>query len=169
MECRLRRWREEDAGDLVLVVNNKKVLDNLRDGLPYPYRKEDAEEFIAAMLEADPEETFAYAITVEDRVVGSICAYRQENVHARTAEIGYYLAESRWGQGIATSAVRQFCGLLFAGTDLLRLFAMPFASNVASCRVLEKAGFICEGTMRKNAVKNGVVRDMKLYARIREE
>lgn len=83
--------------------------------------------------------------------------------------IGYYLAESRWGQGIATSAVRQFCGLLFAGTDLLRLFAMPFASNVASCRVLEKAGFICEGTMRKNAVKNGVVRDMKLYARIREE
>ena len=44
----------------------------------------------------------------------------------------------------------------------------PFARNLPSCRVLEKAGFQLEGTLRQNAVKDGEVLDMKLYARLRD-
>ena len=167
MECVLRPWRAEDAEALAAAINNKQVLDNLRDGLPYPYTKADAESFIAAMRAADPNKTYAFAITVDGRAVGSIGAFRQENIHFRTAEMGYYIAQPFWGRGLATSAVKQLRSYILQNTDILRIFAEPFAENTASCRVLEKAGFQLEGVLRSNAVKNGVVRDMKLYARIR--
>ena len=72
-------------------------------------------------------------------------------------------------QGVMTRAVDLLCRRVFAGSDVLRIFAEPFARNAASCRVLEKAGFRYEGTLRCNAVKNGIVLDMKLYARLRPE
>lgn len=50
----------------------------------------------------------------------------------------------------------------------MRIFAEPFAYNLGSSRILEKSGFVYEGTLRKNAVKNGVVLDVKMYSRIRE-
>lgn len=168
MECIIRDWRPEDAAQLAQALNNKSVQDNLRDGLPYPYTRRDAAEYIDSMLKADPNTTFAFAIAVEDQVVGSIGVFRKENIHVRTAEMGYYLAQPVWGRGLATSAVRQVCDLVFRSTDIVRIFAEPFAGNIASCRVLEKSGFDYEGTMRCNAVKNGRMMDMKLYARIRE-
>lgn len=164
MECSIRPWRAEDAGDLARALNNKKVLDNLRDGIPYPYTEQDAAEYIAAMQDADKNSTFAFAIAVGGRAVGSIGMFRQGNIHFRTAELGYYVAEPYWGRGICTSAVKQACGYLFASTDILRIFAEPFANNAGSCRVLEKAGFVLEGVLRQNAVKNGTILDMKLYA-----
>ena len=167
MRCLLRRWKLEDAAELATVVNNKKIQDNLRDGLPYPYQESDAELYIKEMLAADPSKTFAFAIVVEDNVVGSIGAFRKENVHCRTAEIGYYIAEPFWGQGIGTEAVRQLCQYIFKNTNIIRLFAEPFAYNTASCKILEKNGFQYEGTLRNNAVKNGVILDMRMYALIK--
>lgn len=167
MECKIRPWRLEDAPDLAAALNNKKILDNLRDGLPYPYTEKDAEGFISMMLHAAQDSAYPFAITVDDTAVGSIGVFRKDNVHWRTAEMGYYVAEPFWGQGIGTSAVKQVCHYIFDNTDILRIFAEPFAHNTASCRVLEKAGFEYEGTLRKNAVKNGVVLDMKIYSRIK--
>lgn len=167
MVCQLRKWRMEDAADLATVISNPRILENLRDGIPYPYTEADGREFIAAMLSVNEQDTFAFAITVEDRVIGSISVSRQSNIHSRTAELGYYLAEEYWGQGIATEAVQQICEYVFSYSDILRIFAEPFAYNVASQRVLEKAGFQYEGTLRQNAVKNGKVLDMKMYARLR--
>ena len=168
MVCKIRPWKIEDAPALQIMVSNKKILENLRDGIPYPYTLEDANEFIQSMIEADPNSTYAFAITVGEKVVGSIGAFRKENIHVRTAEMGYYIAEEYWGQGIGTSAVKLLCGCLFENTDLLRIFAEPFAYNQASCRVLEKAGFTLEGVLRKNAVKNGRVLDMKMYSIVKE-
>ncbi len=168
MECAIRRWRIEDANDVAETLNNKKILDNLRDGIPYPYTVEDAKEFITAMLNADPETTFAFAITVDDKVIGSIGVFRQNNIHSRTAEMGYYIAEPYWGRGVGTCAVKQTCEYIFRHTDIIRIYAEPFAHNIASCRILEKSGFAYEGTLRKNAVKNGVVLDMKMYSILKE-
>ena len=167
MECIIREWRIEDADDLSKMLNNKNVLNNLRDGIPYPYTKKDAEEFITAMLAADKTKTFAFAITADDRVVGSIGIFRCDNIHFRTAEMGYYIGEPYWGNGIGTSAVMQICSYVFDKTDIIRIFAEPFAYNKASCRVLEKAGFQFEGVLRNNAVKDGKVIDMKMYSRIK--
>ena len=165
MHCKIRKWKLTDAADLARALSNKNVLDNLRDGLPYPYTEEDGKEFIAAMLSSDFGE-FAFAIEYCGKVVGSICITRQSNIHSRTGELGYYISEEFWGKGIATSAVRQICKYVFGNSDIVRIFAEPFAFNKASCRVLEKAGFSYEGTLRSNAVKNGKIEDMKLYALI---
>ncbi|MPN31681.1 hypothetical protein SDC9_179155 [bioreactor metagenome] len=61
------------------------------------------------------------------------------------------------------------CVLIFNTTDIIRIFAEPFAFNMASCCVLEKSGFALEGTLRQNAVKNGQVIDMKMYALLKDE
>lgn len=168
MECRLRKWRIEDKTALAALLDNRNILDNLRDGLPYPYTEKDAEEFIRAMLAADSTKTFAFAIEADGKAVGSIGVFRQENIHFRTAEMGYYIGEPYWGKGIATSAVKQACQYVFENTDIIRIFAEPFAYNKASCRVLEKAGFIFEGVLRGNAVKNGRVLDMRMYGLLKE-
>ena len=120
---------------------NKKMLNNLRDGLPYPYTEKDGSDYIEAMLAADPNTTFAYAIIIDGKVAGSIGAFRQSNIHFRTAELGYYLGEEYWGNGAMTQAVRLLTKKLFDETDILRIYAEPFAYNTGSRRVLEKAGF----------------------------
>ena len=169
MKCRIRKWELSDAKDLAAALSNKKVQDNLRDGLPYPYTEQDGKEFISAMLSADENETFAFSITVDDMVIGSIGIFRQGNIHRQTAELGYYIAEEYWGKGIMTEAVKQICEYVFANSDIIRIYAEPFAYNIASCRALEKAGFQYEGTLRSNAVKNGKVIDMKMYSLLKEE
>lgn len=168
MNCTIREWREEDAGALAALLNNPNILNNLRDGLPYPYTESDGLDYIRAMRNGDPGQQYAFAIALDDRVIGSIGVFRGQNIHFRTAELGYYLGEPYWGKGYMTNAVRQVCDFIFSNTDILRIFAEPFAYNTASCRVLEKSGFELEGILRKNAVKNGKVLDMNLYSRIRE-
>lgn len=134
MKCRIRKWELSDAKDLAVALSNKKVQDNLRDGLPYPYTEQDGKEFISAMLSADESETFAFAITVDNMVIGSIGIFRQGNIHRQTAELGYYIAEEYWGKGIMTEAVKQICEYVFANSDIIRIYAEPFAYNIASCR-----------------------------------
>lgn len=169
MNVIIREWKIEDKAELAENLNNINVLNNLRDGLPYPYTEKDAEDFIRAMLSADKDKTFAFAITLDDMVIGSIGVFRQENIHFRTAEMGYYIGERYWGKGYMTSAVKQICDYVFGHTDIIRIFAEPFAENIGSCRVLEKAGFACEGILRSAAYKNGRVLDMKMYAMIKPE
>lgn len=169
MICKIRKWGLSDAADIAAALSNKKIQDNLRDGLPYPYTEQDGREYISEMLAADGDGTFAFAVTVDGRAVGSIGVFRQGNIHRQTAELGYYIAESHWGKGIMTEAVKQICGYVFGKSDIIRIYAEPFAHNVASCRVLENAGFRYEGTLRQNAVKNGEVLDMKMYALLRTD
>lgn len=169
MSCMIRKWKMSDAADLAAALSNKRIQDNLRDGLPYPYTENDARDYIAAMLGADEKNTFAFAVTVCDKAIGSIGVFRQDNVHRQTAELGYYIAQPYWGRGIMTRAVRQACEYVFANSDMIRIYAEPFSHNIASCRVLEKAGFQYEGTLRSSAVKNGRVEDMKVYSLLRSE
>ena len=169
MNCKIRRWELSDARDLATALSNKKIQDNLRDGLPYPYTEKNGKEFISTMLAANENDTFAFAITVNGKVIGSIGAFRQGNIHRQTAELGYYIAEEYWGKGIMTEAVKQLCDYVFSNTDIIRIYAEPFAYNIGSCRVLEKAGFQYEGTLRSNALKNGNVFDMKMYSKLKTD
>lgn len=169
MKCKIRKWKLSDAKDLAIVLSNIKLQDNLRDGLPYPYTEQDGVDYISAMLSANENDTFAFAITVDNKVIGSIGVFRQENIHRQTAELGYYIAEEYWGRGIMTEAVKQICEYVFDKSDIIRIYAEPFAYNIASCRVLENARFQYEGTLRSNAVKNGKVIDMKMYSLLKTE
>ncbi|MDE7163012.1 MAG: GNAT family N-acetyltransferase [Clostridia bacterium] len=163
----IREWREGDAKALSMLLSDKRVMDNLRDGLPFPYTEADALDYISFCNSADKNSSFCFAIVYNDKVVGSIGVFRQGNIHFRTAELGYYIGVEHWGKGITTEAVRLACKHVFDNTDIVRIYAEPFVENIGSCRVLEKNGFALEGIMRKNAYKNGVLRDMKLYALVK--
>lgn len=169
MVCKLKEWETSDAKDLAAALSNKKVLDNLRDGPPFPYTEKDALDYISFVLSADKTNSFAYAVEADGKVVGSVGVFRKENIHFRTAELGYYLSEDYWNRGIMTEAVKLLCKKVFAESDIIRIFAEPFTHNTGSCRVLEKCGFLKEGVMKKNAFKNGKVCDMALYALTKEE
>ena len=169
MKISIRKWETTDAKSLASTLSNRKVMNNLRDGLPYPYTEKDALDYIHFVINSDANNTFAYAIDVDGTAVGSIGAFRQGNIHSRTAELGYYLSEEYWSKGVMTEAVRQLCEKLFNETDILRVFAEPFAYNIGSRKVLEKAGFQFEGILKNNAFKNGQVLDMALYANTRQD
>lgn len=168
MTITLREWQPGDADDLAHIINNPNILNNLRDGLPYPYTPADAADYIQQALAADTALQYARAIVADGKLAGSLGIFRQQNVHRLTAELGYYVAETYWGKGVCTRAVRNACAAVFATTDIVRIYAEPFSTNKASCRVLEKAGFLREGTLKKNAIKNGVLLDMEMYALIKD-
>ena len=163
----IRRWRPEDAAALARAINDEAVQANLRDGLPFPYTVSDAEAFIGFALSAG-DGMYSFAVTENDVCIGSISVTRGENIHRLTGELGYYIARERWGRGYATRAVREICRYVFENTDIVRIYAEPFADNAASCRVLEKAGFTLEGTLRANAIKSGRIRDTRMYSLLRE-
>lgn len=167
----LRKWQLSDATDLAHIMNNRRVQNNLRDGLPFPYTAADAEDFISGLMAAGDEPCRARAILLDGRVVGSISVSRMENVHRFTAEIGFCLAEEFWGRGIMSEAIGLFCTELFEETDIMRVFAAAYVHNTSSRRALEKAGFSLEGIMPCSAVKNSMVTDMALYGltRARDE
>src|SRR6266446_2675629 len=99
-------------------------------------------------------ETF-FAIAVDDLAAGAIGFVLQSDVERVSAEVGYWLGESFWGRGIATEAVVGITRHAIEYHGLTRLFAVPFAYNTASCRVLEKAGYVLEAQLRRSAIKDG--------------
>jgi RimJ/RimL family protein N-acetyltransferase len=158
----IRDWQMGDAPSITKYANNRKIWINLRDAFPHPYRLEHAEEFISRVL--DSNSTTVFAISNEKEAIGSIGLMRGVDVHRYTAELGYWLGEPFWGKGIMTHAVKSITAYAIHDLKLKRVFAEPFAGNSASARVLEKAGFQCEGLMRSNVYKDGKVLDQFLYS-----
>ncbi|NOY43152.1 MAG: GNAT family N-acetyltransferase [Planctomycetes bacterium] len=160
--CRIRSLEEADVTSLAYFANNRKVWRNLRDAFPHPYCEEDARQFIAR-VKSEPRETH-FSIEVDGHAVGVIGVRLQEDVEIATAELGYWLGEPYWGQGLMTSIVRAFSEHAIREFALNRLEAMVFAWNPGSARVLEKAGYRQEGLLKRSAVKDGEVIDRFLYA-----
>ena len=165
-EYLIRCWEKEDAPAIAKYANNRKIWLNLRDRFPHPYHLSDAEAFLTKVFEQQPI-TF-FAIANEQEAIGSIGLMLGEDVHRCTAELGYWLAEPFWDKGIMTEVVSKFTDFAFEIFELNRIFAEPYIGNTASVRVLEKAGFVLEGTLRASVFKDGKVLDQFLYAKIRQ-
>ena len=164
--CVVRHWRLADADAIVEHADNANVAKQLRDRFPHPYTRRHAVEFIEHATSAEPVTNFA--IEVGGEAAGGVGFVPGSDVERFSAEIGYWLGERLWGRGITTEALALVTRHAFAELNMLRLFALPFADNTASRRVLEKAGYACEGILRASSVKFGAPRDQALYARINE-
>jgi ribosomal-protein-alanine N-acetyltransferase len=165
--CDVRSWRTSDAESISRHANNHKIWMNLRDAFPHPYSLKDAREYIHAVRQRPPETSFA--IAVNDEAVGSIGFVLRQDVERVSAEIGYWLAEPFWGRGITSDALSAVTAYAVQTHQLTRIFAVPFAWNAASCRVLEKAGYVLEARLRRSAIKNGTMTDQFQYGFIVEE
>jgi RimJ/RimL family protein N-acetyltransferase len=160
--CEVRSWLPGDVDSLVLHANNRKVALNLRDRFPSPYTRRDGREFVKMVRKSKPESLFA--IAVDHAAVGGIGFVPQHDVDRVSSEVGYWLGEAYWGRGIATEALIAVTRYAIETHGLTRLFALPFAHNQASCRVLEKAGYVLEARLRKSAIKDGQIFDQLQYA-----
>lgn len=165
--CVVRSWRSTDVASLVRHASNINVARQLRDRFPHPYRRENAAAFLKRVSAEDVPANFA--IEVDREAVGGIGFVRGTDIERYSAEIGYWLGEQHWGCGITTEALTLLTADVFERLNLLRLFALPFADNLGSARVLEKAGYVREGILRASSVKYGAARDQAIYAKINEE
>ena len=163
----LRPWRMEDLGYLVRFADNKKIADNLTDAFPHPYTREKGIAFIHNAMEADPPSIFA--IEVNGIPCGAIGIHVQTDVRRKNAEMGYWLAEPYWGKGIMPAVVRQMVDYAFRTFDIVRIFARPYSANLASQRVLEKAGLRLEAVLKKAVIKNGQYYDEVIFSVLKPE
>ena len=158
----MRSWQSGDVDSLVTHANNRNVSINLRDRFPFPYTRRDAREFIKLARRMHPE-TF-FAIAVDGLAVGGIGFVLLQDVDRVSSEVGYWLGEDYWGRGIATEALVAVTRYAIDTHGLTRIFALPFAHNAGSCRVLEKAGYVLEARLRNSAIKEGQICDQLQYA-----
>jgi RimJ/RimL family protein N-acetyltransferase len=161
--CLVREWRLEDAKSLATYANNRLVWRGLRDQFPHPYTIEDAHAFLRSVTNKQPVTNFC--IEIEAAAAGGIGIRIGEDVHRQTANLGYWLGEEFWGRGIMTEVVSAVVTCCFEKFPLNRICAEVYSNNPASARVLEKAGFVLEGRLRKNVVKEREILDSLLYAR----
>jgi ribosomal-protein-alanine N-acetyltransferase len=164
----LRPWSILDAPELALIADNKKIADNVRDGLPIPYTLKDAEDWLNIILPENNPPRF-FAIILDKKLVGSIGLVTKTNVYRKTIETGFFISENFWGKGIATKAIKAIVSYAFRDLDIVRLYAEVFADNAGSRKALEKAGLKLEATLKKNIIKNGIIKDSCIYSVLRED
>ena len=168
-DFKLRTWRTEDAESVARAANNPDIAKNLRNVFPNPYSLEDAKWYVNDCISNEGKHQIARAIVVDGQAVGSIGVFVKDDVYEKSAELGFWLSQDYWRNGIMSRAVRTICREAFAAFDIVRIFAEPFADNAGSRKVLEKAGFTYEGTMRNGVYKNGEIHSYCMYSLLREE
>jgi [ribosomal protein S5]-alanine N-acetyltransferase len=164
--CRLRPWVASDEASLVEHANSRAVWLNLRDRFPHPYTVADARAWFSVVANESPVQHLA--IEVDGEAAGGLGIELGSDVQRCSAEIGYWLGEQYWGRGIMSAALvgmTDYAWEHFPAVE--RIFALPYARNAASVRVLEKAGYELEGRLRRSVIKDREVLDQFMYARVR--
>ncbi|MBN1389433.1 MAG: GNAT family N-acetyltransferase [Candidatus Thermoplasmatota archaeon] len=160
----LRRYRMEDADDIVFHINDERI-SRYTLNIPHPYGSRDAEEFLSRDRKWQDEGTalnLAITSMSERRVIGGIGLMNIDS-KCHHAEIGYWLGTAYWGKGIATVCVKRLVRFGFERLGLQRISAVVFSQNDRSQRVLQRGGFEHEGTMRDRYVLDGHPVDGELY------
>lgn len=162
----IRPWHKNDAAALAEMLNNKNILDNLRDGIPFPYTLKDAFDYLNVFGLHRPQHFFC--IDVDGQVAGSICVLPKDDVYRITAEIGYYLAEPFWNKGIGSEVIALITEHTWQNLPTItKLFAEVFWFNKASMRALEKNGFYLEGIRKNHIIKNGIIGDDYVWVKFK--
>ena len=165
----LRPFDDADANALFTLHSSAHVL-RYWDAPPWSDRVR-AERFIAACrrMAAEGTGTRLAVDRVSDGTFIGWCGLTRWNPDHRSASMGYCLDDAAWGHGYATEAARALLHWAFDTLDLNRVQAETDTRNAASARVLEKLGFMREGTLREDCVVNGDVSDSWVYGLIRRE
>jgi ribosomal-protein-alanine N-acetyltransferase len=166
---RLRPFGDADADGLFALHTSARVL-RYWDAPPWSERAR-AGRFITACRQMAQEGTGARLAVdrLPDGMFIGWCSLTRWNPDYRSASLGYCFAEAAWGRGYATEAARALLRWAFETLDLNRVQAETDTRNAASARVLEKLGFVSEGTLREDCVVKGEVSDSWVYGLLRRE
>jgi ribosomal-protein-alanine N-acetyltransferase len=160
---RLRPFEDSDADALYELQSNARVL-RYWDSPPWTDRSR-TERFFAKCRQMAVDGTGARLAVDRDGVFIGWCSLSQWNADYRSASLGYCFGEAAWGHGYARAVLRW----AFDTLDLNRVQAEADTRNLASARVLEKLGFVREGTLREDCIVNGDVSDSWVYGLLRRE
>jgi len=166
---RLRPFADGDADALFALQSDPYVL-RYWDSSPWTDRAR-ADTFLEDCRQMAEDGTGA-RLVIEKASDGAFCGWcsvARWNPVFRSASVGYILADSAWGNGYATEAVRAMLGWAFDTLDLNRVAAEVDTRNPASAHVLEKLGFLREGTVREDCIVDGVVSDTWIYGLLRRD
>lgn len=161
-QVKLRTFTDSDLESLVKYANNANIANNLTDAFPHPYAEEDGRAFIKMVSKDIPAK--AFAIDINGEACGAIGVFPQTDIHKKNAEMGYWLAEPYWGQGIITNLIGQMIEYGFNTWDIDRIYARPFGSNIASQLVLKKNGMKLEAKLEQTLWKNNRYEDELIFA-----
>lgn len=163
---RLRPWRLEDVDDVLAYAIDEQWARYLP--VPQPYERRHAVEFLAQQVLMDGVRHPAWAIVLDERVVGGIGI--DFDFVSRVGTFGYSIARPLWGQGLMTEAARAVVDAAFdVHQDLNRVQAAADERNVASWRVMEKLGMHREALLRENRVIRNEVTSEVWYGLLRHE
>ncbi len=162
---KLREFNEDDIPSLVKILNTPGVIQFLSSKIPFPYTKEDAQWWVSTGSKTG----IVRAIEVDHQLVGCIGAEPGVFEYQHSAEVGYWIDQAFWRQGIASQALAQFVPYVFQTTDIVRLFASVFLSNKASMHLLSKCGFEREAVLKKAFYKNDNYYDNHLFSILKNE
>lgn len=137
----------------------------MTEGFPHPYTLDIARHWVTTgHIDFGGDN---WAVTVDNIAVGGCGIHFGTGGQRCNAEIGYWLGQRHWGQGLGMQVVQALTDRAFADPAITRVFAPVHAYNPASLRVLAKNGFEQEAVLRLSAVKAGTVIDRVLMARHR--
>ena len=151
---RIRKLQLADAPSIYRGIRHKAVA-RWMPTVPHPYPKNAAAAFILRSRrewKAGKAYHFGIAFRETDEVIGGIGLNNVER-KSRGAELGYWLGQRWWGRGIAAEAVRLALSFGFNQLKLHRVWARVIEGNKRSVRILEKAGFRYQGTLRESVRK----------------
>lgn len=163
MTFTLRPFGQADLPSLVKHANDPTIAAFLSDAFPHPYTEEHGRVFLEEAINKNLP--LRRCIDIDGECCGAIGLHPKPDLWRFNLELGYWLGKPFRGQGIMTEAIRQMVQLGFSTfPDIKRIYASTFVANVASQRVLEKAGLEREAELKGTIVKNGVVHDELIYA-----
>ena len=165
----LRPVRNDDAAALFAMHGDPYVL-RFWDSPPWQDASR-AAAFLAASRRLEDEGTGA-RLVVERRTDGAFlgwCGLTGWNPGYRSASLGFCFVEESWGRGHAAEAGRALLAWGYDALPLNRVQAECDTRNAACARVLEKLGFVREGTLREDCVVDGVVSDSWVYGLLRRD
>jgi RimJ/RimL family protein N-acetyltransferase len=135
----LRAPRLGDAKTVATLVNDRRIAENVAR-IPHPYKKSDAQSFIANANKPGGE--FVLLITLRDETIIGACGLTmQDKLPEQAPELGYWLGVKHWGKGYATEALHAVIDCAFTDLAYPALSAAARVTNPKSRRVLEKCGF----------------------------
>lgn len=158
----LQTFSTEHKASLIHNLNSFNVTRYLSSRIPSPYTEDDAIWWI----EHGSKNGIIRAVEVDGEFAGCVGAEPGQFEYAYAAEVGYWLAEPFWGKGYASKALALLIDEVQNTSEIVRLHASVFEGNQTSCKVLEKCGFILEGSMQKAVFKQGEFYNTHLYAKI---
>lgn len=165
----LRPFTDADADELFALQSDAEVL-RYWDSPPWTDRTQ-ATRFLESCRQLADSGKGARVVIERrsDQAFLGWCTVNSWNPGFRSASLGYCLTRAAWGNGYATEAGRALLQWAFTTLDLNRVQAEADTRNTASGRVLEKLGFLLEGTLREDCIVNGDVSDSWVYGLLRRD